>query len=119
MARRSRKAETSSVDLGRAIQRALAGRATQAQVAAALGVKQPTVSGWINGLGRPSFEQLAALEDRCDRPRGWVLRAVGLVVDPTDVRSALLADSRLDDVGREIILQLYEVRVETVEQRRR
>lgn len=95
------------MELHEAIRRAYAGRYTQADLARALGVDQTTVSSWSRGNSRPTLEQLAALEDACDRPLGFVLRLAGFVEDVVDVPGAVAVDPCLDDLGRDVVLNAY------------
>lgn len=82
---------------------------TQEDMAAALGVDQPTVSKWVRGMRRPPLDALPVIERLCDVQKGTILRAAGYVDDdPGDVRLALRADKRLDDTTRRIMLRIYE-----------
>ena len=110
-------AETSPMSIPDAIRTALRGR-TQESVAEAMGVTQPTISKWVRAETTPSFDQLASLEDACGRPRGFVLQLAGYVRCPTDARTALAADPGLDDDGRGILVDLYDIWVERAEQAR-
>lgn len=96
--------------LGTAIRSALGDR-TQAQVAAMIDVDQPTVSDWINDKRRPSLEQMAAIEEACDRPRGWLLRQVGYLDDCVTFEDVVANDRKLSDSDRKAIGGLYLVLV--------
>lgn len=101
-----------NVPLNQAIKRAYTGRARQEDIATALGVAQPTVSRWARGEVEPSFDQLAALEDHVDRPRGFVLMAAGFVARSLTVEDAILADPQIDDRDRDSLLALYHSMIE-------
>lgn len=81
---------------------------TQDDIAEKLGTHQAQVSRWERGLSEPSFEELALWEDALGRPRGTVLRTVGIVEQTTKVEDAIRSDGRLDAAGVEILLQLYK-----------
>lgn len=102
-----------AMSLGRAL-RAARGARTQTEIAELLGVGQNTVSDWERDRSVPPLEHITALELAAGRPRGWALRLAGHVDDVVDVRSAIAADPELDDIGRELVLDVYEIRVERV-----
>lgn len=95
--------------LGRALRRAR-GRTTQQAIADHLGVTQPLVSEWESGKGRPTFDQLLRLEDLLRLPRGYFLRAAGLVDTSSErtTREAVMADPALDPLHKEALLAAYD-----------
>ncbi len=95
-----------------AVRAAYDGRLTQAELADAVGVRQNTVSRWATGRLRPTLEDLANIEQACDRPLGFILRAAGFVGDADDPEDAIAADPRLDDARRELLLGAYRIAVE-------
>lgn len=95
------------MQIGAAIRRLRDGVLTQDQLAEEMGTQQAQVSRWERGESEPSFEELAVLEDILDRPRGTVLRAVGLVSDPCTAEDAIRGDARLDAEGLRIALGFY------------
>lgn len=95
------------VDLSDGIRAALQGH-RQEDIAAALGVRQSTISRWANGHANPSPEQLAAFEDATSRPRGFVLRYVGYLSEPAvTVEDAAASDPLLDGADRRVLLAVY------------
>lgn len=105
------------MQLSEAIRKAM-GRLTQTEVAAAMSelgpaVNQSKVSRWVTGAGEPSFEELARLEQVCNRPRGFILAAAGFAKAMT-VPEVIAIDPALDDQARRMLLGAYEVAVKAV-----
>lgn len=71
------QADHEPVPLGEAIRMAVAGTHTQASLADELGVRQNTVSRWVTGANVPSLDEIRRIEEACDVPIGFVLRAAG------------------------------------------
>lgn len=94
--------------LSTAIKKAYTGRATQEQIAEAIGVKQPTISRWARGEVVPDVDQLVAMEDFLERPRGFVLAAAGYVVCPLTVEAAIAMAPGLTDGDRGNLIALYQ-----------
>lgn len=95
------------MSLGEAIKVAY-GRTTQDDIAKRIGTTQPTVSKWVRGETDPNFDQVAAIEDACDRPRGFILRLAGYVVDPVGVLDAIDNDAEISEESRAMLRHLYE-----------
>ncbi len=98
------------MDISQAIRLAYQGRATQTEIAEALGVEQSTFSKWCRGVGAgPSLEQLGVIEVVTRRQRGWILRAVndlgGLPIWTT--LDAIAADPELDDAAKLALVGAY------------
>lgn len=104
------------MDLGQAVARALSGH-RQVDVAERLGVSQNSISRWKTGDQRPALDQIAALEEACGRPRGFVLRLAGYVDDVVDVETAISADPELDDIGRGVVRSAYRNYLEILRNR--
>lgn len=103
---RRKRSQPTARELGRAL-RSARGDATQAAIAQAIGVDQPSVSRWERGEASPSLDQIAAYEEAAGRPRGYVLVAAGYVDDVPSVERALAADRDLDDEQRAFVLRAY------------
>lgn len=84
---------------------------TQAELADAVGVDQPTVSKWVKGSRRPSLEELSRIERACRVPLGFVLRAAGFVADTLTVPDAIEADPMLPEPDKQLLLLIYNQRV--------
>lgn len=97
-----------AMTIGDAIRIALEGRLKQRELADALGIDQGTVSRWVTGKATPTVEDVVRIEDACNRPRGFVLRAAGYISDGTTVLDAIEADHRLDDDARRILSGAYK-----------
>ena len=98
-----------SMTLADAIRFAYKGTLTQVELAEELGVAQNTVSRWSTGDVEPSLDQIAAVEDACGLPRGFVLRAAGYVDASDSAEAAIAADHRLDAARRDLMLATYKV----------
>jgi len=99
--------------LAAAIKRAYTGRLTQTELAQRLGTDQSRISKWVSGNGpEPSYAELARLEDALGRPRGYVLRAAGYVVDATTTEEAIEADPRINDELKRFLLASLHAAVE-------
>jgi len=96
------------MDLGAAVRRARADRLKQGELAAAIGVTQPTMSEIETGKRPPTIDELVRIEQACDRPPGWVLSACGYGPSADGVLAALEADPELTDEGRELLAVTYE-----------
>jgi transcriptional regulator with XRE-family HTH domain len=86
------------------------GELSQVAVAERIGdmaLTQPALSDLEKGKRPPSLAQVAALEMACDRPRGFILRAAGLVDDVVTVETAIQVDPLLTDRDRDVLLVLY------------
>jgi len=92
---------------GEAIRSVYAGRFTQVELAARLGVAQNTVSRWSTGDIEPSLDDIARIEDLCDVPRGVILRRAGYVVDARTADEMIAQDVRLDAAQRDLVLAAY------------
>jgi transcriptional regulator with XRE-family HTH domain len=82
---------------------------SQADIAKAIGVDQPTVSKWARGDRRPPLDVLPTVERLCDVRRGTILRAAGYVDDTTDLLAAIATDPHLDPDGKDALRLLYRV----------
>lgn len=105
MDRSKRSAHALRVRLGDAIRQAR-GDWTQAQLAEAIGVDQPTVSKWEAAKMLPSIEDVVAVEKATGRPGGFVFRSAGLVDEVVDIPSAIAA-ADLTDKARAILLGAF------------
>ncbi len=86
-----------------------AARVSQLDIAAALGVDQPTVSKWARGMRRPPLDALPVTEGLCGVRRGTILRRAGYVEDVGGgVREAVLADPDLSEDDRRTLLGFYD-----------
>lgn len=103
-------AEPSPITLGEAIARALDGRLSQAELARKMEIAQPNVNRWVKNVYAPSHDDIARIEDLCERPRGFILIAAGYVECPANVTvaEAIERDPDLDDSGRAIVTAAYE-----------
>lgn len=74
-------------------------RLSQDELAARLGVKQPTVSRWLKGQRTPSLEQFELLAVAIDVQLEWLM--FGAVERVTDEERGLLTDYRAaEDKGK-------------------
>jgi transcriptional regulator with XRE-family HTH domain len=87
------------------------GRATQVDVANALGIDQTTVSRWKRGIDSMPAFRVPQLEALLRIPSGALWAAAGLLKAPPVVQ-AIYADDRLDARGRDYLSQMYEVLAE-------
>lgn len=88
--------------------KAVRGRARQEDVAKALKVTQPTVSGWEKGTQAPPLEKIPELERFVGVQLGTVFRLAGYVEgDEASVEAAVLRDASLDEIAREGVLRTY------------
>lgn len=95
--------------LGNAIRRTYKSKGlTQAYIGDALGITQGEVSQMVTGKRLPSIDQMLSIEAALDVPAGYLMREAGIITDPVDVRSAVLADVHLSDEGREAVLAVYQ-----------
>lgn len=85
-----------------------AARVSQLDIAAALGVDQPTVSKWARGMRRPPLDALPVTEDVCGVRKGTILRRAGYVEDGCNFRDAVLADPDLSEDDRRTLLGFYD-----------
>jgi transcriptional regulator with XRE-family HTH domain len=81
--------------------------AGQEELAERTGIPQQTISRLARGESSPKFQHLVAIEEACDRPRGWILTQAGFVTPATTVTEAIALDPDLDDKGRQILMDLY------------
>jgi transcriptional regulator with XRE-family HTH domain len=102
---------TTAERLAAAIREAYRGRLTQAQLATTLGVAQNTVSRWSTGDVEPRLDDIARIEQVCQLPRGFILRAAGYVHDATTTEAAIQGDHRLDAPRRELLMAAYRAAV--------
>lgn len=80
----------------------------QTQIAAALpGIDQPTVSKWARGERPPPLWTLPIIDGLCRKPAGHILRLAGFVSDDISIETAIEADPRLDESGRELVGMAY------------
>ena len=93
--------------LGAAVRHAYRGRLTQVELAAMLGVAQNTISRWSTGDVEPRLDDIAAIEDACRLPRGYILRKAGYVSELISPEEAIAADHRLDHARRELLIATY------------
>ena len=98
---------TAPTRLAEAIRGSYQGRMTQAEIAAALGVAQNTVSRWSTGDVEPRLDDIADLERVLGLPVGYILRSAGYVEDTLRPEDAVAADHRLDPARRELLLAAY------------
>lgn len=94
------------MEIGAALRRLRARKATQEVIAELVGVKQGTVSQWEAGRSAPTFEQMHLIEEHLGLDRGSILVAAGLVT-VAGVEAAVLADPELEPDDRELVLSLY------------
>lgn len=98
--------ESVRMALGAAI-RTMRGRDPQGVLARVAGVKQATISRWEHGKSTPTIDQMIALEDHYERPRGSLLRDAG-VIDPVDsIEKAIAAASELTPEWRRHLRTIY------------
>jgi len=89
---------------------------SQEDIAAALGVDQPTVSKWARGMRRVPLEALPVSEKLCGVPRGTILRRAGFVDDIglQTIEDVINADPVLSDADKKHLLSYYQfVRAES------
>ncbi len=84
---------------------------TQEALAARMGEKQQTISGWM--LTRePRLNDISRIEKALDKPGGFLLRAAGYVADPVRTRECLLADPNLVEAHRQLLIASYDSAIE-------
>jgi transcriptional regulator with XRE-family HTH domain len=71
-------------------------------------VSSPTISRWETGARLPALDLLPSFDKLVGRPRGYVLRLAGYVVDELDVRAAILTAPDLDEQARKVLADTYE-----------
>lgn len=81
---------------------------TQQQMADAAKIPQSKVSQYERGLYLPPLDRLLAIDDVCNQPRGYTLRLAGVIEETTDVRSAIMADSRVAGRVRAALVDIYD-----------
>lgn len=88
-------------------------RMTQQDLATALGVKQPTVSGWISALNEPESATVFRAEEVLELPPGHLSRLLGYL-PPSAVNAPnssfeelVTTDPLLDETQKRMILALY------------
>lgn len=114
---RPRLDHSSLVAIGRALRR-LRGRTTQGEIGAALGVGQGAVSQWEAGKRQPTYEQISRFEREMKLAPGAVYVTAGLV-EVDGVEAALRADSALDELEVELLLDSYRLSVRRTKDRRK
>lgn len=92
--------------LGAAI-RAMRGADPQDRLADVTRVKQATISRWEHGKSTPTIEQMIALEDLYDRPRGSLLRDAGVIEAIDSTEKAIAAATELTPEWRRALLTIY------------
>lgn len=102
-----RVVDQGSSRLATAIRQAYAGRLTQMQLAAELGVAQNTISRWSTGDVEPRLDDIARLEKACSLPRGYILRSAGYIEEFVGPEDVIAGDSRLDQPRRDLLLAAY------------
>lgn len=101
-----------------------AARVTQEDLAARLGVKQSTVSGWENGVNSPEeIETTFQIERLLGVNPGELSRHLGyLPVEAVQIagsfEDAITGDPLLDDADRSALRNVYEMAVRTRRNRR-
>lgn len=80
----------------------------QEDLSAITGISQQQISAYMTGKNEPSLAMIAAIEDACERPRGWILIKAGLVHLPSSVPEAIEQDPNLDDYERRALLHSYQ-----------
>lgn len=105
---------------GNAVREALAvQKMTQGDLAEALGVRQPTVSGWITGISAPdSVDQTFAVERALKVRPGSLSRHLGYlppesVKSVATVRAAVMEDPQLSADEKSMILAAYDAATRT------
>lgn len=84
---------------------------TQSQLATAASVPQSTLSLWERGLGEPSWDAVASLEDALDLTKGAMSRIFGYVPigeGAPSVETAIMADTELDGYQRQLLITIYD-----------
>ena len=109
---------------GNALREALAvQKMTQGDLAEVLGVRQPTVSGWINGISPPdSVDQTFAVERALKVRPGSLSRHLGYlppeaVKNVATVRAAVMEDPTLSADEKSMILAAYDAATSTKRRR--
>lgn len=94
------------VKLGAAL-KAMRGSDPQDVLAGIASVKQPTVSRWERGDSSPTIDQMIAIEDYYERPRGSLLRDAGLIEPIDSTEKVIAADPALTPIWRQAVLVVY------------
>ena len=84
------------------------GRITQGELARRLGVPQNYVSRWETGARPIKLDDLERIEAAVEIPKGTILRRAGYVDDPTDARTMIAGDPRLNPPERSAVLLAYD-----------
>lgn len=123
-------ADSPSIDerrraFGGALQKALTvKRMTQVDLAEALGVKQPTVSGWLNAIAVPESPAIVfEVERALDLTPGSLSRHLGFlpieaVRSVATVRAAIMDDAALSAEEKAMLLGAYEAAAKSRRRRR-
>lgn len=103
-------AEPVGGDLSREFRRLYeAAKLNQMEVAELLGVPQSTISEWARGTSVPRVTAFPMLERHVGVAVGTIVRRAGLVEDSYDVVAAINNDRHLDERGKRLMTNLYEL----------
>lgn len=91
---------------------------SQADLAIALGVSQPTISGWERAENSPSLPDVAAIEKICGYRPGGILRLAGYAPE-VSISELLLTDPALSPDQRKIACDTYKMWVRMAKAQRR
>lgn len=88
-------------------------RKTQQALGEALGVKQPTVSGWIRREAEPTPETVFAIERALELPPGHLSRHLGYLppeavkAPPATFEAVVTGDPLLEDYVKRALIEQY------------
>lgn len=101
--------------LGQAIHACCDGVMTRRELAEKLSMSLSGVNSWAAGSRAPSLDDIARLEEACNRPRGWILSRAGYAVSEVDIETerAIRSDPALNVEWREILASIYKLAVES------
>ena len=104
----------SKTPLGQAIHAACDGVMTRRELAEKLGMSLSGVNSWAAGSRAPTLDDIARLEEACNRPRGWILSRAGYAVSEVDIETerAIRSDPALNAEWRETLAGIYDLAVQ-------
>jgi transcriptional regulator with XRE-family HTH domain len=96
-----------ALTIPQAIRACYEGRLKQEELSDRTGIPQQTISRLASGSSSPKLRHLVAIEEACDRPRGWILIQAGYIAEVRTVEEAIAVAPELEDGERRILMDVY------------